>query len=227
MLAQLLLYCSYMNARERRTIRIRVAIGTIVGLIGCSQQASNLKGAGQTPPPRQSTVWRRATAWRRRNGLMTTAAGRKTGSSSRRFRPWRPDLRHGGVSARGGNGDQLALWQHQSGQLFAVDAPGIQPRCQRVALQPANGVMAEHDVLGAGPHRRPRCPSTSWTVSLGVDAAQVEDDIPLLLVEGTPARSRRGRHVGHAAEAARRAARGAGPQPIDVGARQSDSATAR
>lgn len=38
-----------MNARERRTIRIGVAIGTVVGLIGCGQRPSNLQGAGHAP----------------------------------------------------------------------------------------------------------------------------------------------------------------------------------
>ena len=38
-----------MNSRERRTIRIGVAIGTVVGLIGCSEPASNLQGAGHAP----------------------------------------------------------------------------------------------------------------------------------------------------------------------------------
>jgi|GraSoiStandDraft_51_1057287.scaffolds.fasta_scaffold252518_1 hypothetical protein len=37
-----------MNARERRTIRIGVIIGTLVGLMGCSEQASNLQGAGHS-----------------------------------------------------------------------------------------------------------------------------------------------------------------------------------
>jgi hypothetical protein len=34
-----------MNSRERRTIRIGVAIGTVVGLIGCGEPAPNLQGA--------------------------------------------------------------------------------------------------------------------------------------------------------------------------------------
>ncbi|HVT08009.1 MAG TPA: hypothetical protein VHO67_11165 [Polyangia bacterium] len=38
-----------MNARERRAIRIGVAIGTIAGLIGCSERPSDFRGAGQAP----------------------------------------------------------------------------------------------------------------------------------------------------------------------------------
>lgn len=37
-----------MNARERRTIRIGVAIGTIVGLMGCSGRSSDSRGTRQT-----------------------------------------------------------------------------------------------------------------------------------------------------------------------------------
>ena len=46
MLVRLLLLHESVNSRERRTIRIGVMIGTVVGLIGCSEPSSNF-GAGR------------------------------------------------------------------------------------------------------------------------------------------------------------------------------------
>ena len=128
----------------------------------------------------------------------------------------------GRVGARRRHRDQLAGRQHQRGELAAVDAAGVEPGREGVSLQPANGVVPEHDVLRPPPERGPgRAVDPLRRLALGGDAAQVEQVVARLLLERNPRHETAVHHQmaagGRAVEAEPERAR---LEPGDVGGAQ-------